>query len=73
MGNTNQSSPSSTTSENVEVLQALDELKHSFARALQMAMLIDDGACGTSMELISAYDSRLAEIRTMKQMIGARA
>jgi hypothetical protein len=73
MVNTNPLLSTSTTSEVDEIFDALDELRHTFARALELALAIDDGECSPSMDMMTAYDYRMAEIRAMKQTIGARA
>ncbi|MGV0974488.1 MAG: hypothetical protein ACOYBO_01015 [Azonexus sp.] len=43
------------------------------SRALALALSIDEGECSPSMEMVAAFDYRMAEIRTMKQTIGAHA
>jgi hypothetical protein len=73
MDNTNPSLPTNQKSEVDEIFDALDELRHTMSRALALALSIDDGECAPSMEMVATFDYRMAEIRTMKQTIGAHA
>jgi hypothetical protein len=68
MGNT---APLSNLNATSEILEALDELGHSLARALQTAWQIDSGECSVTSEMFAAYDARVSELRQMKQFIGS--
>jgi hypothetical protein len=54
------------------MLKALTDLQHAFARALELALDLDDGECSPSMDMMTEFDYRMEEIRQMKREVGGR-
>jgi hypothetical protein len=54
-----------------DVSDALDELRHAFAYALEIGLKNDWDGCQSSSEMLAAYEQRLIEIKSLKRVMGA--